>query len=107
MLDNSKFRLTDVQRLEILIDLLEEKGLLTREEVLEWLQKTVKKKTPTETSDKDEWVRLMQELDARMPRNVEDIYDALVTNGIPLENFPPIVQEAYKAKKAARKNKPF
>ena len=59
-----------------------------------------------DSSEMEEWRNLMRELDAQMPRNVEDIYDALITYGIPLEKFPPFIQEAYKAKKEARSKKP-
>ena len=68
----------------------------------------IKTKVKSKTSKRIEnWMSLMQELDARMPRNVEDIYDALITNGMPLESFPTFVQAAYKAKKEARKRKPI
>ena len=106
MPDISKLNLTYEHRLEVLIQLLDEKGIIAKEEVLEWLQKTVKEKAQADTSEKEEWMNLMQALDTRMPRNVEDIYDALILYGLPLENFPPFVQEAYKAKKEARSKKP-
>ena len=67
-----------------------------------------KVKAKTKVSKRIEnWMSLMQEMDTWMLRSVEDIYDTLINNGMPLESFPTFVQEAYKAKKEARRRKPF
>ncbi len=54
----------------------------------------------------ENWMSLMQKMDGRMPRNIEDIYDTLIANGKSLESFSTYVQEAYKAKKKARRKRP-
>jgi len=70
-------------------------------------KRKVQAKAKTQASKRiEDWMSLMNELDARMPRQVEDVYDTLINNGMPLGSFPTFVQEAYKAKKAARKKKP-
>ena len=71
------------------------------------VKKKAKSKVKIKASKRIEnWMSLMQEMDARMPRNIEDIYDALITNGMPLESFPTFIQEVYKAKKKARRKRP-
>ena len=92
--------------LESLVQFLEKKEIIKNEEMMEWLQKTVKEKAQAETSEMEVWKNLMRELDTRMPRNIEDIYDALVIHGMPLQNLDLFNREAYKAKKEARRKQP-
>ena len=92
------------------VSLLEEKGIITKEEVLKCRQKTLEEKGQTEANEGNPlkaWEKDMRETDAQMPRNVEDLYDALISNGMPLESFDPFIQKAYKAKKEARKRRPI
>ena len=122
IIPSDKRDLSNMHSLEVMVALLEEKGILTKKEVLDWLQKTVEEKTQAKTIDKTKegeseagvvdspemknWKNLMGELDSQMPRNVEDIYDALRLYGVSLETFAPFAQEAYLAKKEARKRRP-
>lgn len=113
---------SDEFRLEGILQLLEDKGIVTKEELMNHFDNAAKKKqeeerkkeealkvgmSAEEIAQAEEWQELMDKLDSHMPRTLEDIYDGLVSFGIPIENFAPYVQEAYTCKKQARSKKPI
>lgn len=112
---------SDEFRLEGILQLLEDKGIITKEELMNHFDKVAKKKQEEERKkdeaikagmsakeiiQAEEWQELMDKLDSQMPRTLEDIYDGLVSFGIPIESFAPYVQQAYTSKKQARAKKP-
>ncbi len=111
---------SDDFRLEGILQLLEDKGIVTKDELMKHFERAAKKKQEEEKKKDEtakmqgpvdpqaqEWQDLMNELDTHMPRTLEDIYDGLVAFGIPIDNFAPYVQEAYNSKKKARAQKPI
>jgi len=113
---------SDDFRLEGIMQLLEDKGIVTKEELTNHFDRVAKMKqeeerkkeeavkagmSAKEIAQAEEWQELMNNLDSHMPRTLEDIYDGLVSFGIPIESFAPYVQEAYTSKKQARAKKPL
>ena len=106
MLDRTPPISSNNRELTALVQLLEEMGIITKEEIGDLLKQKIKENSRQETPEMKVWKNIMLELDCKMPRRIEDVYDALISYGMPLENLPTYVQEAYKAKKEARHKKP-